>query len=259
MQTMQKFELKNRNGLRIVGVLESETNSPKGTAIIEHGWGGHRNTTTVQAVKNAFLYSGFQTFNFDATNSFGESEGDFEKSTMATFWEDFEDVAEWAKKQDWFVAPLAVSGHSKGGYAAVRYAEEHPQDVSFVVSIAPVVSGKLTLEAYKENDPVELAKWEKEGVLVRTNAKGETRIQRWSQMTERFQHDLQPKAANLTMPILFIVGSEDKSCPPKHIQKLFDLIPGDKKSLQIINGAPHSFYKKEEQEECMRIIKEWLS
>jgi alpha-beta hydrolase superfamily lysophospholipase len=256
---MKKIELCNRKGLKIVGVLESTTDTPKGTCIIQHGWGGHRNKDTVQTIKTAFLNSGFQTVNFDATHSFGESEGDFQQSTLGTFSEDFEDVANWAKCQDWFVAPMGVSGHSKGAYSSVKYAEDYPGEVGYAVPVAPVVSGELSFEAYKEFNPEILAKWEKEGVLIRGGAEGGIKIQHWSQMLERLNHDLLKKASSLTMPILFVVGSKDTSCPPKHIQKLFDAIPTDKKDFQIIENAPHSFHKKEEQEACRGIIEDWLA
>lgn len=256
---MQKMELANRNGLKIVGVLESRNNTPRGTCIVQHGWGGHRDKDTVQAIKNAFLDADFQTFNFDATHSFGESDGDFEQSTLGTFWEDFEDVANWVKKQDWFIAPLAVTGHSKGGYAATRYAEEYPEEVGFAVPVAPVISGELSFEAHKENDPEALAKWEKEGTLTRVGSEGDVKVQHWSQMIERLNHDLLKKGSALTMPILFVVGSEDTSCPPKHIQKLFDVIPNGNKDFQIIQGVPHSFHKKDEQEACKKVIEDWLN
>ena len=256
---MQKLELKNRKGLNIVGVLETPATNSKGTCIVQHGWGGHRNKVTTQAIKNGFLEAGFQTFNFDTTHSFGESEGNFEQSTLGSFWEDFEDVVTWVKKQDWFVAPLALTGHSKGAYSAVRYAEEYPDDVGFVVPVAPVVSGELSFEAHKESNPEDFAKWEKEGVLVREGSEGDTKIQHWSTMLERLNHNLIPNAFKLTMPILFIVGSEDTSCPPKHILKLLEAIPEGKKSIEIIQGAPHSFHKKEELENCTNLIKDWLT
>ena len=256
---MKKFEIKNRHGLKIVGVLETNTDTPKGTCVVLHGWGGHRNKETTQAMKNAFLQAGFQTFNFDATHSFGESDGDFQQSTLGTFYEDFEDVANWVKNQDWFVSPLAVTGHSKGGYAATRYAEEYPNDVGYAAPVAPVVSGKLSFEIHKEIDPEGFAKWEKEGVRIREGSEGDTKIQNWSQMLERLQHDLLVKADKLTMPILFVVGSEDTSCPPKHIQQLFNLIPEGKKTLKVLEGAPHSFHKKEEQEACSKTILDWLN
>lgn len=163
---MQKLELKNRHGLKIVGDLEKPNGEIRGTCVILHGWGAHRNKDTVQVAKKGFLESGFQTFNFDATHSFGESDGDFEKSSMMTFWEDFEDVTKWVQTQEWFVGPLALSGHSKGGYAAVRYAEEYPDEVSYLVPIAPAISGKLSYQAREERDPEGLKEWKEKGVEI---------------------------------------------------------------------------------------------
>jgi pimeloyl-ACP methyl ester carboxylesterase len=255
---MQKFTIKNRKNQKIVGVLEKPESKIKGTCIVQHGWGGHKNKPTVQTIKNAFLESDFQTFNFDTTNSFGESDGDFEKSTMGLFFEDLEDVIKWAQKQKWFIAPLALTGHSKGGYSVVKYAEEYPEEVSYIVPIAPVVSGKLSFEKYEKNNPEELEKWKKEGVRVRISKEGNTRKEHWFQFEERLKHDLIPDARNLTMPILIIVGSEDESCPLEHQKILFDAIPEGKKTLKVIEGTPHSFNEISEQEKCKFLIKEWL-
>jgi len=256
---METIKLKNRKGLNIVGDLEKPAGEIRGTCIVQHGWGGHRKKPTIQTVKNAFLNAGFQTFIFDTTNSFGESDGDFEKSTLGQFAEDFEDVTKWAQEQEWFIGPLAVTGHSKGGYSAARYAEKYPDEVGYVVPIAPVVSGTLSFETHKKHKPEELKKWEEEGVLERVGKEGDIKRQHWYQMEERLNHDLLPDANKLTMPTLLIVGSEDTSCPPEHIKMLFDAIPDGNKEMYIIEGAPHSYYEKTEQDECRITIEEWLN
>ena len=66
---MEKLDLQNRKGLKIVGVLEKPSREIKGTCVVQNGWGGHKDKPTVQAMKNAFLEAGFQTFNFDTTHS----------------------------------------------------------------------------------------------------------------------------------------------------------------------------------------------
>lgn len=255
---MKKLELQNRKGQRIVGVLEIPEGTTRGTCIVQHGWGGHRNKPTVVAIKNAFLESGFQTFNFDTTNSFGESDGDYEKSTLGLHWEDFEDVTLWAQQQSWFKGPLALTGHSKGGYASLRYAQEHPEQVSYVVAVAPVVSGELSFQAAEKDDKEGLLRWKETGVKERVGKEGNLRREHWFQMEERLQHSLLPLAEKLTMPVLFIVGSEDVSCPPEHIRILFEAMPENSKEIKILPGAPHSFYKEEEQEMCKSCIKAWL-
>jgi dipeptidyl aminopeptidase/acylaminoacyl peptidase len=255
---MEKLELKNRKDQKIVGVLEKPEGKIKGTCVVQHGWGGNRNKLTVQAIKNAFLESGFQTFNFDTTNSFGESDGDFEKSTLGLFYEDLEDVVKWAQEQECFIGPLALTGHSKGGYSILKYAEEYPKEVSYVVPIAPVVSGKLSFEKYEKNNPEELEKWKKECVRVRVGKEGNVRKEHYFQFEERLNHDLIPKAYKLLMPVLIIVGSEDDSCPLEHQQILFNAIPDGNKALEVIEGAPHSYNETSEQEKCKSLIKEWL-
>lgn len=255
---MQKLELKNRKGEKIVGVLEIPKGEIRGTCVVQHGWGGHKTKPTVQAMKSGFLDSGFQTFNFDTTNSFGESDGDFEKSTLGQFWEDLEDVVKWVQQQEWFTGPLALTGHSKGGYTVTRYAEEHPSEVSYLVPVAPVVSGKLSFEAHQKYNPAEFEKWQREGVLETEGKEGNKKRKHWFQMEERLRHDLLPEVSKLKMPTLLIVGSKDESCY-EQTQILFQELPEGQKTLKIIEGAPHSFYEESEQEECRNIIRNWLT
>lgn len=256
---MKKLLLQNRKGQTIVGILEKPANEIKGTCVVQHGWGGNKEKPTMQTIKNSFLESGFQTFNFDTTNAFGESGGDYEKSTLGLHWEDLEDVVKWVQKQDWFIKPLALTGHSKGGYSAVRYAEEYPDEVDYLIPVAPVISGKLSFEAYKIKDPEGLEKWKKEGVLERIGKDGNLKRKHWFQMEERLQHDLLPNASKLIMQTLLIVGSKDTSCPPEHVKILYDAIPEGKKDMVILEGAPHSYYEKSEQEDCKKAIKNWLN
>ena len=256
---MQELSLKNRKGQTIVGDLEKPAGDIRGTCIVQHGWGGNRNRETVQAIKQGFLDSGFQTFNFDTTNSFGESDGDFEKSTLGLHWEDLEDVVKWAQQQEWFKEPLALTGHSKGGYAVARYAEEYPDEVAYLAPIAPVVSGKLSFEAYEKFQPDFLKEWKEKGVIEKEGKQGNVRREHWFQMEERLDHDLLPKAGNLTMPTLIVVGSEDHSCPLEHMEILKSKMPQGEVEIAVIEGAPHSYYKESEQMACTDAIKTWLS
>ena len=256
---MQKLNLKNRKGQNIVGVLEKHEGEIKGTCVVQHGWGGNKEKPTVQAMKKGFLESGFQTFNFDATNTFGESDGDYEKSTLGLHWEDLEDVVKWVQEQEWFVGPLALTGHSKGGYAVARYAEEYPEEVSYLVPVAPVVSGKLSLKAMQEREPDVLEKWREDGVIETRSEKSEVvKRKHWFQMEERLKHDLLPAANRIIMPVLLIVGSKDGHCF-EQTEILFDNLPEGNKELKIIEGAPHSYYEKSEQDECTDAIKDWLN
>ncbi|MCD8563955.1 MAG: alpha/beta hydrolase [Candidatus Pacebacteria bacterium] len=133
------YTLYNRKGLMIIGDLHKPEQNIKGTCILQHGWGGTRKHATIQAMVRAFIENSIQVFVFDTTNSFGESDGDFEQSTLGLHTEDLFDVVDWVLSQDWFIGPLWLSGHSKGGYAVCRYAAAHPHSIDGVVALAPVV------------------------------------------------------------------------------------------------------------------------
>jgi len=256
----QRIELQNRKSQKIVGVLEHPQNEPVGTAFIQHGYGGFKEQDHVLKMKDAFLNNGFITFSFDTTNAFGESDGKYEKATLGLHYEDFEDVANWAQKQEWFVSPLAVTGHSMGGYSVARYAEEHPDKVAFCAPIAPIVSGKLSWETHKEFAPEEFEKWKEKGVLVKPSSTNPNNIKRspWSHMEERLLHDLLPGAEKLAMPIFLYVGSKDTSIPPKHVQKLFDAIPGRKKTFVIAEGAPHTYRTEKDLSHLYESMDQWI-
>jgi len=88
---------------------------------------------------------------------------------------------------------------------------------------------------------------------------GHLKVNHWFQIVERLDHDLLPNANRLSMPTLIVVGSEDKSCPLKHQERFLDAIPaGSDKEIFVIPGAPHSFYKQNEQTLCIQAIKDWL-
>lgn len=255
---MERIELKNRKGQNIVGLLEKPAGEIKGTGILQHGWGGNKEKTTMQAIKRGFHNAGFQTFNFDTTNTFGESDGDYEQSSQRLHTEDFFDVMTWAKQQNWYIRPVAISGHSMGGYSVAKYTEEHQEDVDFCIPVAPLVSGELLYQQYEKNRPEEIKKWKEEGVLESVSKEGDVKRKHYWQYEEWGEHDLLPEAHKITCSSLLIVGSEDDGCAPVHMQALLDAIGAKDKMLHVIEGAPHSYYEQSEQDECERVITEWL-
>jgi len=257
---MEKISLKNRKGQEIVGILEIPRESPIGTAIIQHGYGGFKEQDHVIAMKDAFLNNRFITFNFDATNAFGESDGEYERANLQLHYEDFEDVVAWAEKQPWFVGPIAITGHSMGGYSVARYAEEYPNKVSLCAPIAPLVSGELSWEAREKFAPGELEKWKQEGVLIKPSTTNPKNIKRspWSHMEERLRHNLLPNANKLLIPVFLYVGSNDTSIPPEHVKILFEAIPGKKKTIVVAEGAGHTYRSKKEIEHLYKNLDEWI-
>lgn len=60
---MKKFELKNRKGQRIVGILRMPDMEICGTAIIQHGYGGFKEQDHVLKMEAAFHDNGLALLN----------------------------------------------------------------------------------------------------------------------------------------------------------------------------------------------------
>ena len=244
-----------------MGTLTKPIGEIKGTCVVQHGWSGSKDQEHVLAMAEAFLENGYQTFNFDTTNSFNESDGDYGDSRLGLHYEDFEDVVKWAQQQDWFSGKLALIGHSMGGYSAARYAEDYPEEVALTAPIAPVVSGVLRKEAYLKFSPEDLAEWEDKGVLVKESGTtpGLVKESPYGAFVEMQKHDLLPNANKLTMPVFLLTGSDDTSIPPEHVQLLFDAIPHENKEFVVIDGAPHTYREESHLQELKEKLSAWIS
>ena len=255
---MQKFSIKNRKGLEIVGVVSAPENS-KGLAFTIHGLGGFKEQSHIMVLVDALLENGYTVVNFDTTNSLGESQGKYENATVQLHYEDLVDVISWAKVQDWYKEPFILVGHSLGGYAVARYAEEYPSEVEALFPYALMVAGELSYKASEMFEPEKLKEWRETGWKVEeSNSKpGIIKKLPWSHMEERLKHDLRPNAYKLSMPVLFIVGENDKACTSGNQHLLYDLIPGPKE-IHIIPGAPHTFKESAHLAQSKVIFENWL-
>ena len=251
-----KLFIKNRHNKKIAVVVEKNKN-PKGLVFVMHGLGGFKEQKHIQTFADAFKENGFITVLFDTIHTFGESEGLYEDATTTNYYEDLEDVINWARTQSWFQKPFWLVGHSLGGISTALYAERHPEEVKALAPISTVVSGELSVET-KHSRGV-LDEWKKTGWLIKESESkpGLIKKLKWSEMEDRMKYDLLPEANKLTMPVLLIVGDKDDGTPPKHQKMLFDKLPG-KKELHIIKEAPHTFMDEKHLSEIKVIFDKWI-
>ncbi|MES2288058.1 MAG: alpha/beta hydrolase [Bacteroidota bacterium] len=253
-----KIFIKNRNNLSIC-VEVHETPNSRGLVFVSHGLGGWKEQPQIINSAQAFIDNNFTVVCFDATNSFGESEGDYLDATATNYYHDLEDVIEWSKTQSWYKEPFCLIGHSLGALSSALYSEKFPEKAEGLVPISTVVSGKLTLESgeYKNNNVLE--EWEKTGIRETPSLSrpGLTKKLKWSHIEDRLKYDLMPKVNKLTMPTLMIVGELDTGTPLEHQKILFDKLPGEKE-IHVIPGAPHTFKDPEHLSEVKSVIDRWI-
>lgn len=254
---MDKVFIKNRKGQKIAVVIEQQATEPMGLAFVMHGLGGFKEQKHVRAIAEAFLENGYTTITFDTTNTFGESDGNYEQATTTNYYEDLEDLISWSKNQSWYSQPFCVAGHSLGGISTALFAERFPDLVKALAPVSTVISGKLSTETIPFR--ADRKDWQKTGWLVTESLSKPGTIKRlpWSHMEDRLKYDLLPEVHKLTMPVLFVVGSEDDSTPPKHQQVLFDKVRG-RKEMHVIAGAPHTFYDFEHLKQLKEVFDKWI-
>lgn len=253
---MIKTIIKNRKGQNLSVILDN-ANTSRGLVFVMHGLGGFKEQTHIQAFADAYIENGFTVVRFDTTNTFGESDGSYENATVTNYYEDLEDVINWAKSQPWYQEPFWLEGHSLGGICTALYAEKNPEMIKALAPISTVVSGEL----WKSKEDVDvLCKWKEAGFQNKGESlskPGVMKILNWTFVVDIMKYDLLTNIDKLTMPTLLIVGEFDASTLPQHQQLLFDALPGPKE-MHIIKGAEHTFRDKEHLNEIKSIISNWI-
>ena len=238
-------------------VLVEKSEGQKGLAIIMHGLGGFKEQKHIETFAEAFREKGFTVVRFDTRNALGESEGNYNDANITNYYEDLEDVVNWAKKQEWYQEPFYLAGHSLGGICSILYTEKHPQEIKGLAPISTVISGELILS----HEPKEMvAEWEKTGWKKSpSNSKpGVMKELKWHQYVEDVKkYDVLPEVDKLTMPILLITGEKDNGTPPEDHKVLYGKLPG-KKEFHIIKNAPHTFKEPDQLKEIKKIFLKWI-
>lgn len=250
-----KTFIKNRKDQKICVVVEGETNT-NGLVFVMHGLSGNKDQKHIRSFISAFLEEGFATVSFDTTNTYGESEGTPEDATTTNYLEDLEDVIAWAQKEPFYQKPFCLVGHSLGAFAVALYAQKNPEKTKGLAPISTVVSGQLSMESEEKGS---LKQWKKDGCKITPSSTkpGLMKKIKWAEFEDRMKYDLLPKVNDFTMPVLMIVGDEDKSTPLEHQKILYDRLPG-KKELHVIKNAPHTFTDQKHLAEIKQILINWI-
>ncbi|KKR21499.1 MAG: hypothetical protein UT48_C0007G0020 [Parcubacteria group bacterium GW2011_GWE2_39_37] len=250
---MEKLFIKNRKEQKISVIVE-RAEKQAGLAFVMHGMGVYKEQPQLEKIANAFKENKYTVVRFDATNAMGESDGNIEDATITNYYEDLEDVIKWSGIQDWYQEPFVLCGHSAGGMCVSLYAEKYPSKVKALAPISTVVSNTLIFYTKEE-----IEDWKKTGYRIWTSVSmpGVIKKLKYAYYEDKLKHDLLGEANNLLMPVLMIVGDNDKVTPLKHQQVLFDRLPG-KKELHVIKNAKHNFDKEEHLKEIKTIFMNWI-
>jgi isopentenyl-diphosphate Delta-isomerase len=250
-----KLFIKNRKNQKIAIIIEKPKN-PIGLAFIMHGSGGFKEQPHIQTFTKACLKNKYTTIRFDTTNSFGESDGNYENTTITNYYQDLEDVIKWTKNKKFYQEPFILFEHSLGGISTVLYAQKYPLKIKALAPISTVISGRLLI---KNKDKKEFQRWKKTGWYLKpsTSKPGTVKKLRYSFINDAFKYDILNKIEKIKIPVLLIVGDKDIGTPPREQKILFNKLKTNKE-LHIIKNAPHTFRDKKDLDKIYKIIDKWL-
>lgn len=253
---MKFITIKNRKNQTIpIDVTISKQN--KGVVFVMHGLGGDKRQPHILSYCESFTDLEYTCVAFNVADTF-ESGGLYENASITSYYQDLEDVINWAKTQIWYKEPFFLAGHSLGGICTSLFAQKYPHQVKGIAPTSTVVSGDLLIKTYLKKD---IEEWEKTGWSIRPSSSRPNLIKKlkWTQFREDAQkYNLLKNVTQLKMPVLLIVGKNDKTTPVNHQKKLLNELPGPKE-LHVIDNAPHTFVNKSQLVEIKKIIKEWIS
>ncbi|MFA5349173.1 MAG: alpha/beta fold hydrolase [Candidatus Paceibacterota bacterium] len=253
---MIRETIKNREGLNLVIQIEKNENS-KALVFIMHGLGGFKEQPIFQEIAGILKEQQFTVVRFDATHSIGESEGNLEDATFASYYQDLEDVINYSKTQDWYEEPFFLIGHSLGGYCILRYTVNFPEKVIAVAPLSTAISGQFFLESPEIGLIAD--DWKKTG-LRQWESKpkpGYIKKLKYRFVEESLNHNILLDADKIKCPVLLVVGEEDKTTPLNQQQILFDALKIDKE-FHIIKRTGHTFEGENASKELGCIIKNWI-
>jgi len=249
--------IKNRKNENISIAIDKSNKNTSCLAIVMHGLGGFKEQTHIRVIIDTLKNNNYNVVSFDTTNTFGKSDGNYSNATVTNYYEDLEDIINWAIDKFHFEDQLLLAGHSIGGLSVSLFAEKYPKKVKALAPISTIVSGELWKQTQNKKM---LENWENTGVWTRETKDQNSRnrkVLKWNFVEDIMQYDLLKNISRLTMPVLLVVGDKDPTATVSHQKILFDRLPG-KKELHIIKNAGHVFREEVCLKEIENIIFEWL-
>jgi pimeloyl-ACP methyl ester carboxylesterase len=270
-----EFQFKNRYNLLIKGAFFSPPLPPaapsKGTLIIQHGLSGYRDQAYIQVIIKYACSLGFHAISFDATHSFGKSEGDLSNACLTKHAQDLEDVIEfiYSTSTD-FNFPnnfnpkhLVLCGHSLGAASVMLYATRYPQFVRCVIALSMVTNLQNWQQAFLDYRPTEWAQWLKNGYFEKTDSlTGKIGRVSLDFLKDLSNYNLIDNVALLKCPLFLGTGEKDETTLLETQKQIWAALPEylhQKSIFKTYPHAPHTFQMPHHIDILSKDINDFLS
>jgi uncharacterized protein len=241
--------LLNRNQKRLPLTVRVPIGAQKGTALVLHGLGGWKDQSVIAQTADTLCSLSYRTLTFNAADGSRGPDGDFFTQTTSGYLKDLEDVMEQVRRDQ---EPFVLVGHSVGGLVALRYASEHPEQVTKLILLAPAVSWKMLWWAQLPF----LVLWLVQGKRKWPGPKGEDFYLGRNWIFDFFTFDGYRYAQKVTVPTLVVSAEKDETVArPKEHAQFVRAFP--KAEQKVVPAAAHAFTGHES--EVTAIVSSWLT
>ncbi|ARC89075.1 alpha/beta hydrolase [Rhodovulum sp. MB263] len=183
--------------------------APRGTVLLVHGRNGAPDQVQIAVIAEAYLARGWRVVAPELPNSIAlPASGPADRLTMDGLRRAAAEVMVWTRAR-WPEAPLALAGHSLGGFA-IGHLGADLGDPHHVLGASPVLSGARLLAARVAMGPPAVAALEREVPLMRAGMEAE---------------DAAPALARIAAPLGVITGAEDGIVPLADARAYFNAAP----------------------------------
>ena len=264
----------SRDGTQLHEQTWAAQGKPTAAVVIVHGYGEH--IGRYDETGRALAAAGFSVRGLDLR---GHGHSGRVRGFCNRFDEYLDDVDAIVGRAKNEGLPVFLLGHSFGGLVAPYYALRHPGNLAGLILTSPfwklalavppvkVFAGKLASRIYPKlglpsglkgnevtRDPEIAAIYDRDPL----NNKNATA--RWFTETSAAQEALPTRAAELTLPVLLLVGEADKIAAASQAPVVFERIGSKDKTLRMLAGQYHEVLNepKPTREHTVAEIVEWL-
>ncbi|MEM1553924.1 MAG: alpha/beta hydrolase [Thermoproteota archaeon] len=249
---MEEFHVFIKNmDERISTFIHVPDKTPAPAIIFSHGFTGNKieaHRLFVRAARRASK-EGFVAVRFDFRGS-GESDGEFEDTTISSEVSDLNAILNFiVERKEVVKEKIGLVGLSLGGVVSIITASRNP----IVKSVCTWSSPAYFRPPPKSSFLGDLSQLEK-GYLDLPSG---YRIKR-SFFEDAQKYDVLDSCAKISpRPLLIIHGSNDNIAPVDHAQALYERA-GEPKKIVIIEGADHSFNRRDWEDKVIDLTVEWF-
>ncbi|MEM2350932.1 MAG: alpha/beta hydrolase [Thermoproteota archaeon] len=240
-------------GEKISTVIHIPDKIPAPAIVFSHGFTGNKIEAHRLFVRGARKMSkeGFVAVRFDFRGS-GESDGEFEDMSISSEVSDLNAVLKFLVGESEILREkIGLIGLSLGGVVSILTAAQSPI-VKAVCTWSSPAELRL-LSSLRDSFGADLSQIEKGYIDLPSGYRIGRRF-----LEDALNHDILDSCSKISpRPMLIIHGSQDVVVPVEHARMLYDKA-GEPKKLVIIDGADHTFNRRDWEDKVIDLTIEWF-